>query len=299
MSQLLRVMEALYCDPWCIRADFLPRLCRIVDQHASGLAHAENGCATEFAATPENPERGLHMAVQAPRAGSGQMREERIAVVDVNGVIGRKYSNCLNSSGVVSIDVLEQIVEKLAADGTVSGIVLDFESPGGHSIGVGDAAETISRATAQKPVVAYSGGMMCSAAYWLAAPADAIVVGATSCIGSIGVYTVFLDTSRMYENAGVEVELIKAGRLKGLGVDGTRLSEDGRKFLQDRVAKVYQQFTGAVRSNRTGVSDDTMQGQYFDGAEAVQRGLADRIGTIGDAIALAAQMAQERREDKR
>jgi signal peptide peptidase SppA len=299
MSQLLRVIEALYCDPWCIRDDFLPRLCRIVDQHASGLAHAENGCATEFAATPENPERGLRMAVQAPRVGPGQAREEKIAVVDINGVIGRKFSNVLNSSGVVSIDVLEGIVEKLASDGTVSGIVLDFESPGGHTIGVGDAAETISRATAQKPVVAYSGGMMCSAAYWLAAPADAIVVGATSCVGSIGVYTVFLDTTRMYENAGVEVELIKAGRLKGIGVDGTELSDEGRAFLQERVAKVYQQFTGAVRANRAGVSDDTMQGQYFDGAEAVQRGLADRIGTIGDAIALAAQMAQERREDKR
>jgi protease-4 len=141
---------------------------------------------------------------------------------------------------------------------------------------------------------------MCSAAYWLAAPADAIVVGATSCIGSIGVYTVFMDTTRYYENAGVEVELIKAGRLKGIGVDGTKLSDEGRAFLQERVAKVYEQFTGAVRSHRgPQVSDDTMQGQYFDGAEAVARGLADRIGTIGDAISLAGEMAQERMEERR
>jgi signal peptide peptidase SppA len=239
------------------------------------------------------------MAVQPTTIG-GKAQPQKIAVIDVNGVIGRKFSNALSSSGVVSIDVLESIVNSAAADPSVAAIVLDFESPGGHSIGVGDAAETIARATASKPVVAYSGGQMCSAAYWLAAPADAIVVGATSCIGSIGVYTVFMDTTRYYENAGVEVELIKAGRLKGIGVDGTKLSDEGRAFLQERVAKVYEQFTGAVRSHRgPQVSDDTMQGQYFDGAEAVARGLADRIGTIGDAISLAGEMAQERMEERR
>jgi len=297
MSQLLRVIEALYCDPWCVRDDFLPRLCRIVNEHATGLAHLPGGCAVEFAATPEKPAPGLRLATM-PMLGPGG-KEQKIAVVDINGVIGRKFSNMLNDSGVVSIDVLESLVEKLAADPAVAGIVLDFESPGGHSIGVGDAAETIARATAQKPVVAYSGGQMCSAAYWLAAPADAIVVGATSCIGSIGVYTVFLDSTRAYENAGYEVELIKAGRLKGIGVDGTSLNDEGRAFLQERVAKVYQQFVAAVRGNRGRVEDETMQGQYFDGAEAVARNLADRVGTIGDAIALAAEWAQERRENKR
>jgi signal peptide peptidase SppA len=307
MSQLLRVIEALYCDPWVIRADFLPRLCRIVDEHASDLAHASGGCASEYAdkrgrEDPERP-RGLKLATAtaAPRLGTtaGGQTEMKIAILEINGVIGRKFSSALNSSGVVSIDVLEALVERLAADGNIAAIVLDFESPGGHSLGVGDVAESISRATASKPVVAFSGGMMCSAAYWLAAPADAIVVGATAVVGSIGVYTVFLDTTRYYENLGVQVELIKQGRLKGLGIEGTRLSDEGRKFLQARVDKVYQQFAGAVTANRMGVTSETMQGQYFDGQEAIERKLADRIGTLNDAIRLAAEMAQERQETRR
>jgi protease-4 len=133
----------------------------------------------------------------------------------------------------------------------------------------------------------------------LAAPADAIVVGRTANVGSIGVYTVFADTTRMYQNAGVAVELIKAGRLKGIGVDGVGLSDEGREYLQARVNKVYSQFTGAVRSNRRGVSDDTMQGQSFDGDDAVRNGLADRIGSLNNAVELAAELARERREDGR
>ena len=140
---------------------------------------------------------------------------------------------------------------------------------------------------------------MASAAYWLAAPADAIVVGRTANVGSIGVYTVIADSSDYYKRMGIDVELIKAGRLKGIGVDGIGITDEGRAYLQARVDKVYQQFTGAVRANRTGVADETMQGQAFDGDDAVALNLADRIGSLNDAVEMAAEMARERRETKR
>jgi signal peptide peptidase SppA len=295
---LIRVIEALYCDPWCLIPKVHAMLCQIVQQHVDGSAHAPGGCAAEFTDAKGPLKEADVRTMDLPgRAKPGESM--KIAVVPVNGVIGRKFSSELNNSGVVSIDVLERIVESLANDASVAAIVLDIESPGGHSSGVGDAADTIARATASKPIVAYSGGVMASAAYWLAAPADAIVVGRTANVGSIGVYTVIADSSDYYKRMGIDVELIKAGRLKGIGVDGIGITDEGRAYLQARVDKVYQQFTGAVRANRTGVADETMQGQAFDGDDAVALNLADRIGSLNDAVEMAAEMARERRETKR
>lgn len=301
MSNLVRVLQALYCDPWCIRPEFHAKLCDIVNQHAAGLAHEAEGCAArmESAGAAKAPFDGAYtMSAVRPlsvAAGGQEVKTQQIAVIPINGVIGRKYSNCLNSSGVVSIDILEKIIETLTADAKIDAIVMDIESPGGHSLGVGDTADAISRATQRKPVLAYAGGLMASAAYWLAAPSDAIVVGRTAAVGSIGVYSLFLDTKRMYENAGVVVELIKAGRFKGMGVEGTSLNDEQREYIQGRVNKGYAEFTAAVRASRgRELSSELMQGQIFDGDEAVANGLADQIGTLGDAIALAAKMARER-----
>jgi ClpP class serine protease len=131
--------------------------------------------------------------------------------------------------------------------------------------------------------LAYTDELMASAAMWLSAGCGAIYASQTAKVGSIGVYMAFLDQSRAMEMQGLKVELIKAGRLKGMGMPGTELTDEMRDMLQEEVDKVYGWFTSHVQAHRY-VGFDSMQGQAFFGEDAVGRGLVDRIGSRADAV---------------
>ena len=97
-------------------------------------------------------------------------------------------------------------------------------------------------------------------------------------VGSIGVYMPVFDESRAYGKAGVKVELIKAGSLKGIGFPGTVLSESGRAHLQERIDEIYGMFKTHVQSaRRRPIAEADMQGQSFLGSSAKDAGLIDAI----------------------
>jgi signal peptide peptidase SppA len=155
-------------------------------------------------------------------------------------------------------------------------VLLDIDSPGGSVTGVPELAARIKAVADERPVFAFTDGMMCSAAYWLASQTDAIYATKTADVGSIGVYMAILDEARAYEMAGVKVELFKAGRLKGMGMPGTSLTEEAREHLQSEVDDIYQWFTSDVRSKRD-VSAEVMQGQSFMAEAAARHELIDMV----------------------
>lgn len=288
MRKLTRVLRALYCEPWLISPQMHNTLCDIAWAHVDGSAHGSEGRATEYEAKYDD---------EVKRDGIGDVaRDGSTAVISIGGVIGRKFSRFLNSSGVTSVDVLERVVNEAVADNTIDSIVLDVDSPGGTVTGTPEAAETIERAAQEKPVVAFTGGMMASAAYWLSAPADAIFAAPSADIGSIGVYAALLDVSRKLENEGVSVELFKQGKFKAMGFPGVPLTDEQREHIQKGVDDVAGWFKGFVSQNRLSVPADAMEGQTFMGREAVAIGLADQIGTLADAIEYAKSEAAARRE---
>jgi ClpP class serine protease len=95
------------------------------------------------------------------------------------------------------------------------------------------------------------------------------------------------------EMQGGKMEVIKAGKFKGIGIQGTSLSDDQRGLLQAEVEQIHEMFKGAVRIGRGNLGDDLMQGQDFMGADAVKLGLADTLGNMDEAIALI-HLIQER-----
>jgi len=288
MRKLTRVLRALYCEPWLISPQMHKTLCDIAWAHVDGSAHCVDGRATEYEAKFDD---------EVKHDGIGDVaREGTTAVIAVSGVIGRKFSGFLNSSGVTSVDVLERVMNEAVADSTVSEIVLDVDSPGGTVTGTPEAAETIERAAQEKPVVAFTGGMMASAAYWLSAPCDAIFAAPSADIGSIGVYAALLDVSRKLDNEGVRVELFKQGKFKAMGFPGVPLTEEQREHIQKGVDDVADWFKGFVTANRPAVPTEAMEGQTYMGRDAVAIGLADQIGTLADAIDYARTEAAARRE---
>ena len=179
------------------------------------------------------------------------------------------------------------------ADKKVKSFLFDFDSPGGMVSGTPELANKIKGIS--KPKKAFASGMIASAAYWLASACGEIWATESSEIGSIGVYLPFHDLTKAAEMEGVKVELIKAGKLKGIGYPGLPLSDIQREHLQARVNEIYGMFTAQVRRNRGAhISDETMQGQTFLAREAHARGLIDGIATSKrDVIAMLPQSQDE------
>ena len=178
-------------------------------------------------------------------------------------------------------------IEALTENNSVQGVLLDMDSGGGSVQGVIEASNAVSRLVEKKPVIAYTDGMMASACYWVASQASDIIGSPSARVGSIGVYLPIADHSEQYAKEGIKVEVIKNedGTHKGVGVEGTAITEDQRVQMQAEVEEIYGEFKNAVLSNRA-VKEQAMQGQAFMAKGAVEMGLIDAVGSFTDAFML-------------
>jgi signal peptide peptidase SppA len=224
-------------------------------------------------------------AFRAAREGTGVCGEavdlEQMEIVDgvahipISGPIGRGLGSFEKGAGAVDVSDITDDLEAAEEDEECTLIVLDFDSSGGMVSGTPELADRI--AAVNKPIYAFTSGLIASAAYWLAAATEGIFATKSADIGSIGVYIPWADYTEAYKKEGVKIELFTSGKYKGMGFPGTKLSEDQRKLLQGRVVEIANMFYSHVQQNRPDVADESMQGQIFKAEQAVENGLIDGI----------------------
>lgn len=224
--------------------------------------------------------------------------EKEISVENVDGVAVIEIAGVVEKDPVfhlwtADVDKVREAVASALADETVQAIVLDFDSPGGTVCGVPELAEDI--AAAEKPVVAYTDSQMCSAAYWLACGADAILASPSAEVGCVGCYCAIPDTSAAAAKEGIKVNLIASGAFKGAGYPGTPVTEEQIALFRDGVLEVAEEFKAHVRAHRE-VAEDDLEGQSFSGRKAAENGMIDGLGRLEDAIALASTLATMKKE---
>lgn len=209
-----------------------------------------------------------------------------IAEIPVNGPIGKGLGNLEKSCGATSIEDVQANVSDALANPAVRGILLNINSPGGTITGIPETAAMIARAKEQKPVVAFTDGMMASAAYWLGSQADMIVASKSASVGSIGVYIPWQDTSRRAEAMGVKTGVVTntGGTYKGMGYPGTSYSEEQMAFMKERANELFGMFKADILSQRPSVKTDAMRGQTLFGGSAVAAGLTDEVGGYARAM---------------
>ncbi|HRV30176.1 MAG TPA: S49 family peptidase [Kiritimatiellia bacterium] len=201
---------------------------------------------------------------------------EGVAVIPLGGPGGVGLGKFEKGAGAVDLGDVAEDLRAANADPGVRSILLDIDSPGGMVSGTLELADRVMMS--EKPVYAFTGGMMASAAYWIGCSAERVFATKSAEVGGIGVYTLFLDSSRALEAEGRRLEVVASGPYKGLGVPGTALSERQRSFLQARVDGIAAMFQGHVSERRGGRVDlEDMQGQSFLGEEARGRGLVDAV----------------------
>jgi len=215
-----------------------------------------------------------------------EITPDGVAIIDVVGGLGRNLVNVEKILGDTDYNDVMTEVETAVENPGVKCILLTIDSGGGSVVGCAEARQVIAEATQEKPVIAYTQGMMCSAAYELAAGSSFIMASPTAIVGSIGTITMLMDVTAFWESMGVKFHVIPASQsdLKSTYWPQAELSEDQRAEVQRFVNRWNDDFLSFVRLHRMDVDEDSMRGQAFDAREAKDRGLIDETGNFDEAI---------------
>ncbi len=198
-----------------------------------------------------------------------------IAHIPIRGPLGAGLSKFEKGAGATDVADIAADLDAAEDDPNVAGILLDMDSPGGMVSGIPELADRIL--AVDKPLYAFTCGLMCSAAYWLASAADMVLATKSAEIGAIGVYVPMLDSSARMQALGYKVEVITSGKYKGIGVPGTALTDAHREFMQARVEEIAGMFYDHVGAMRPDLDREDMQGQTYKGQKAAARGLIDQV----------------------
>ncbi len=223
-------------------------------------------------------------------AGDARTKDgSTIAVLPLTGTISHRMGMLSEASGGISTERFTQWLRAAAADPSVKAIVIDADSPGGTVDGVPELADEIARTNKSKPVVGVANSMAASAAYWLLSQCGELVVTPSGEVGSVGVFASHEDISKMYDQIGVKVNLIAAGKFKTEGNPYEPLSDDARQALQGQVNDFYDLFTKAVARGRN-TDQKTVKAGFGEGrmllaAQAVKENMADRVATLDQTLA--------------
>ena len=193
----------------------------------------------------------------------------------------------------VAGDRFAKVIADVRKDSTVKAVVLRVNSPGGSVL----ASEKIKAEIdlIQKrgiPVIASYGDYAASGGYWISANCDKIYSNATTLTGSIGVFSMIPDISGTLKDK-VHVNITPVNSNKHADMYGMMrpLDQAELDYMQSSVENIYEKFTGLVAEGRdmtVPAVDEIAQGRVWTGAEALEIGLVDEIGTIEDAIIYAA-----------
>ncbi|MEH2476239.1 signal peptide peptidase SppA [Nitrobacteraceae bacterium AZCC 2161] len=273
--QYLRILSAFAGQPWAMQPEKLEAISAFL------MFKARGGTLSQDEVQARISDRRAEQTVKSPGG---------IAVLPVSGVISQRMGMMQDISGGTSTDALSQQFDAALADDTVKAIIFAHDSPGGGTYGVDELATKIRDARGIKPIVAQVDSLCASAAYYLASQCDEIVVTPGGEAGSIGVYSVHEDISKMLEKEGITPTLIKAqnGVHKAETANINPLSAEAHDYLQQRVNLAEDAFIKAVADGRkvtqAQVRDNFGKGRMFGAQELVKRGMADRVGTMQDTL---------------
>jgi len=267
----------LITSPWAIKPGNLEHIGDVYNQHIRG------------------PKLDLK-AMEAKLITFGELDEANYDIINGNAIIPIKGSLMKNPSafsrifyGSRSTKEIQKRIGEALEDSSVERIILDVDSPGGTVDGTQELANYIYGSRGKKPILAFSDGMICSAAIWVASAADKrYISGDTVEIGSIGVYMMHADFSNMDKEMGVNITEIYAGKYKTAGSPNKPLDKESKEYLQGHIDYIYSVFVEDVARN-LGVSVETVlsdmaDAKIFIGKQAITAGLVDGVSTFAELI---------------
>lgn len=205
----------------------------------------------------------------------------KVAVVSLTGTI-------VSSRGIVST------LQELAENSSVKAIVLRVDSPGGGVAASQEIYEEVkSVSDTVKPIIVSMGSIAASGGYYVSCGATRIVANPGTITGSIGVIAMFPNYAKLMAKLGLQMDVIKSGKYKDSGSPFRKMTEADKKYFLGVVDNSYDQFLNVVAKQRKLPIDKLKKfanGRVFTGEQALKLGLVDTLGSLEDAISIAARL---------
>ncbi|MBT11351.1 MAG: Clp protease ClpP [Oceanospirillaceae bacterium] len=210
-----------------------------------------------------------------------------IAVIPVEGSLVHKFGHLQPYSGMTGYDGIIARLEDALQDNTVTGILLDIDSPGGEVSGCFDTARRIHDLRGIKPIGSIAYDTACSAAMAIHSATDYRYTTATARSGSVGVVMMHASFERQLEEAGIDVTLIHSGAFKVDGNPYENLPTQVLERFQSESDRLRQAFADMVAEQIGLSAADVMatEASIFTGQDAIENGFADELINGHDMLA--------------
>jgi protease IV len=208
--------------------------------------------------------------------------KQRIALIDLAGTI---------NMGTAS--QMRLMLKRAEDDDTVKAVILVVNSPGGYvapSDMINEYIRNFMEKTKKKVYVSIQ-QVGASGAIWSTAPVDKIYAQENSIVGSVGViYMSFVVETLMKEKLGVDPLIIKSTKaeFKDRGSPFRQPTEAEKTEIQNDLNNIHTRFVKAVAEGRKNLNEKEVwefaTGETFDGPEALDIKMIDKIGFLDDCI---------------
>ncbi len=174
-------------------------------------------------------------------------------------------------------------IEKLRNDGSVAGVLVRIDSPGGVVTPSQEVYTAMKRLAKAKPVVVSMGSVAASGGYYVAVAGKTIFANPSTLTGSIGVRLQLTNVEGLMERIGVSSESLTTGKFKAAGSPFRELSPEDRAYLQGIIDDMQAVFVEAVAEGRNLPKEAVLplaDGRVFTGRQALEVKLVDRLGDM-------------------
>lgn len=198
--------------------------------------------------------------------------------------------------GRIGGDSTARLIRKAREDEAIKALVLRVNSPGGSAF----ASEIVRREleltrAAGKPVVVSMGDVAASGGYWISTSSDAVIADPGTITGSIGVFGLLWSGEKLMDKLSLHTGGVTTTWLAGADDPRRPLDPRLQAVIQASVDNIYVRFTGLAAQSRKSTPekiDAVGQGRIWTGAQAKERGLVDRLGSLDDAVQAAVKLGK-------
>ncbi len=220
--------------------------------------------------------------------------KDKVAVIYAEGTILEGPTDL----GSIGDDKYTKLIRKIRNDDKVKAVVVRVNSGGGSALASENIWRELELVKAQGiPVIASMGDVAASGGYYISAAADTIVAESNTITGSIGVFSMIPSVGKLFnEKLGITFDTVLTGRMAAGLYENIYMDHNGlqKEILQNGTDTMYNIFLNRVSQGR-GMTKDAVhavaQGRVWSGDKALANGLVDVIGSLDDAIVLAANSA--------